>query len=132
MNIIANQIKPILSQHISKKQFSLLEKCQIHEIGIAQEGIHPLKVKNLKGMILKINLSKAYHRTSWLYIRILLTHLGFQYYFINCMSVVLLLYHKIFLSMDQQQKFSMLNMPSSRDAHYRRCCSCWSWRVRED
>ena len=29
-------------------------------------------------MILKVNLSKAFDRASWLYIRMLLTHLGFH------------------------------------------------------
>lgn len=81
--IITNRIKPILSQNISKEKFAFLENKQIHEaIGVAQEGLHS-KVKNLKGMILKINLSKTYDRTSWLYIEMLLTHLGFHISFIN-------------------------------------------------
>lgn len=43
-----------------------------------------MKTKNMKGMIFKIDLSKAFDRTSWLYLRILLTHLGFPHFFINC------------------------------------------------
>ncbi len=46
---IANHIKPILSQHISKEQFSFLDNHQIHEAtGISLECLHSLKIKNLK------------------------------------------------------------------------------------
>ena len=38
---------------------------------------------NLKGSVLKIDLSKAYDKVSWLYIRMLLTHLGFGIGFIR-------------------------------------------------
>jgi hypothetical protein len=70
-----------------------LEGRQIHEaIGVAQEGLHSLKTARSKGEILKIDLSKAYDRVNWAYIRLLLTHLGFQVPFIKwvmaCISSV--------------------------------------------
>ena len=37
----------------------------------------------MKGAFLKIDLSKAYDRLSWLYLYILLTHLGFEDPFIR-------------------------------------------------
>jgi hypothetical protein len=37
----------------------------------------------MKGAVLKIDLSKSYDRVSWLYIILLLTHLGFEFPFIN-------------------------------------------------
>jgi len=75
---IANRLKPILSQHISSEQFAFLHNRQIHEaIATAQELMHTLHVKKQKGMILKVDLSKAFDRTNWLYLRLLLTHLGF-------------------------------------------------------
>ena len=59
--IISNRIKPILSNFISPEQFSFLENRQIHEaIGFSQEGIHSMYIKNIKGMILKIDLEKAF------------------------------------------------------------------------
>eukprot|EP00253_Pinus_taeda_P034809 PITA_34809 len=82
--IIANRLKPILSQHISSEQFAFLHHRQIHEaIASAQELIHTLQSKKKKGMILKIDLSKAFDRANWLYLRLLLTHLGFPYEFIK-------------------------------------------------
>eukprot|EP00253_Pinus_taeda_P033955 PITA_33955 len=82
--VIATRLVPILSRNISMEQFGFLEGRQIHEaIGVAQEVIHSVKQKKKKGVILKIDLSKAYDRINWLYLRLLLTHLGFNYSFIN-------------------------------------------------
>jgi len=81
---IANRLKPILSQHISSEQFAFLHHRQIHEaVATAQELMHTLQVKKQKGMILKVDLAKAFDRTNWLYLRLLLTHLGFPYNFIK-------------------------------------------------
>eukprot|EP00253_Pinus_taeda_P014363 PITA_14363 len=82
--VIANRLVPILSRNISMEQFGFLDGRQIHEaIGVAQEVIHNIKQKKKKGVVLKIDLSKAYDRINWLYIRLLLTHLGFSYSFIS-------------------------------------------------
>ena len=91
--VIAQRLKAILSAQVSAEQFGFLEGRQIHEaIGVAQEGLHSLKTRSLKGAILKIDLSKAYDRVSWLYIRFLLTHLGFGISFIrwimSCITTV--------------------------------------------
>jgi len=82
--IIANHLCPILSSHISSEQFSFLQVQQIHEaVGTAQEVLQSIQMKKLKGMILKVDFSKSFDRASWLYIRILLTHLNFPLEFIN-------------------------------------------------
>lgn len=51
-----------------------------------------MKARNQKGVVIKIELSKAYDRVSWLYIRMMLTHLGFNYAFVrwivNCISTI--------------------------------------------
>ena len=61
-----------------------MEGRQIHEaIGVAQEGLHSMKSKNIKGAILKIDLSKAYDKVRWLYIRMLLSpNTSWFWYFI--------------------------------------------------
>ena len=91
--VIAIRLKAILSEQISAEQFGFLEGHQIHEaIGVAQEGLHSIKTKRLKGAILKIDLSKAYDKVSWIYLRLLLNHLGFCINFIrwimSCITTV--------------------------------------------
>ena len=82
--IITKRIKPFLSASISKERFGFLDGRQIHEaIGVPQEGLHSMKTKKLKGVVVKIDLSKAYDRVNWLFIRLLLTHLLFEVHFIN-------------------------------------------------
>ena len=82
--VIIVRIKPILSKNISQEQFGFLEGRQIHEaIGVAQEMLHSIKRNKGKCMIIKIDLSKAYDKIILIYIRLLLTHLGFNIIFIN-------------------------------------------------
>jgi len=83
-NVIARRIKGVLSESISQEQFGFLEECQIYEaIWVAQEMIHLIKTKKIKGAVLKTDLSKAYDWFNWLYLRLLLTHLGFEVGFIR-------------------------------------------------
>ena len=63
--IVTNRIKPNLSKYISKQQFGFLDERNILEaIGIAQEGFHSIKVKQLKSLALNIDLIKAYDRVN--------------------------------------------------------------------
>ena len=61
-----------------------MEGRQIHEdIYVAHEGLYSQKPKGIKVAVLKIDLSMAFDRVSWLYLRMLVTHLGFEYAFIK-------------------------------------------------
>jgi len=67
--VISKRIKRILSKNISGEQFGFLDGRQIHEgIDVAQEGLHSMKTRNIGGVVVKIDLSKAYDRVHWLYI----------------------------------------------------------------
>ena len=78
--IIAQRFRKVLSKLISKEQFGFLEDRQIHEaIGVALEGLHGAKIKRANGAILKIDISKAFDRVSWIYLMLLLMHLGFNF-----------------------------------------------------
>jgi hypothetical protein len=82
--VIARRLKTVLSHKISLEQFGFLERRHIHEaIGVAEEALHSIKTRKLKSAVLKINLSKSYDRVSCLYLRFLLTHLGFTIPFIK-------------------------------------------------
>lgn len=78
--IIANRMRPVISKHISPKRFAFLQDRQIHEVvGTTKEVLHSLHTRKRKCMILKVDLSKAFEHVNCLYIRMLLTHMGFPY-----------------------------------------------------
>ena len=82
--IISTRIKKILGRFISKEQFGFLRGRQIHEaVGIIQEGLHSIHVKALKSVVLKIDLSKAYDRVNWIFLRVIMTKMGFYVSFIT-------------------------------------------------
>lgn len=82
--IIPNNIKPILLGNISSEQFAFLHNRKIHEaIDTTQEALHSIKQKKLKGVMLNIDLSKAFDRVCWLFLRMILTHMGFPLVFIR-------------------------------------------------
>eukprot|EP01018_Ginkgo_biloba_P022058 Gb_03022 [translate_table: standard] len=91
--VIAMRVKKLLSKSISGEQFGFVEGRQIHEaIGVAQEGLHSIKTRRLKAVVAKIDLSKTHDRVSWLYLRMMLIHIGFCVPFVNwvmsCVSTV--------------------------------------------
>jgi hypothetical protein len=75
--IIAARIKTSLSVGISKEQFGFLEGRQITDaIGVVQEALHNIKVKNIKALVLKLDLIKAYDRVDWGFLRLVLLQVG--------------------------------------------------------
>ena len=82
--IISTRIRHVLGHYISCEQFGFLPGRQIHDaVGVIQEGLHTIRGKHLKSMILKIDLSKAYDRVSWTYLRVILSKMGFSGLFIS-------------------------------------------------
>jgi len=81
--IISIRIRKVLSRYISGEQFGFLPGRQIHDaVGVIQEGMHTMHVKSLKAVMIKIDLSKAYDRVSWVYLRVILAKMGFAGNFI--------------------------------------------------
>lgn len=71
MKMIMNHLKEILEDIISPNQASLVPGRQtIDNIAICQEIVHTLKYTKAKrgGMVLKIDLEKAYDRLEWYFI----------------------------------------------------------------
>jgi hypothetical protein len=77
--IIATRLKPILPFLISTEQSGYVEGRQIMDsVILAHEIIHSLKSSRTPGMLIKLDLSKAFDRASWQYIRAVLNSFGFD------------------------------------------------------
>jgi hypothetical protein len=74
--VIAVRLKKILPKIISAEKFGFLEGRFIHEaMGSTQGALHTIRQKKQATMVMKIDLSKAYDRACWLYLRSLLIHI---------------------------------------------------------
>eukprot|EP00253_Pinus_taeda_P017254 PITA_17254 len=78
-SMIAKRLKPLLDKLISAEQIGFVEGRQILDgLVVTQEVIHSLKVKKQKGMMIKLDLSKAYDRLNWNYLEKVLESFGFN------------------------------------------------------
>lgn len=76
--VIASRLKPLLPLLISPEQSGYVEGRKIiYGIILTHEIIHSLKFHKMAGMLLKIDLSKAFDKLSWMYIQKTLTSFGF-------------------------------------------------------
>jgi hypothetical protein len=77
--ILANRIKHVLSRSLSGEQLGFLQGRQILDaIGTTQECLHSIKKKNLKALVLKLDLKKAYDCINWDFLRLILIQSGFR------------------------------------------------------
>jgi hypothetical protein len=77
--IIAMRLMPLLSNYITQEQFGFVKERLIHEaIGATQEGIHTIKTHRKEVAVFKIDLSKSFDKVSWLFLHLLLLHIGFE------------------------------------------------------
>eukprot|EP00253_Pinus_taeda_P025237 PITA_25237 len=77
--LIAKRIKPLLANLISPEQTGFVEERQILDgLVVTQEVIHTIKEKKQKGMMIKLDLSKAYDRLNWKYLKRVLESFGFN------------------------------------------------------
>ena len=78
LKVIANRLKPLLLRIISPEQSSFMEGRQILDgIIMVQEAIHSLKCTRSLGMLIKLDISKAYDKISWEYLEKTLNAFGF-------------------------------------------------------
>eukprot|EP00253_Pinus_taeda_P020218 PITA_20218 len=77
--VLANRLKPLLPLLISQEQIGYVEGRQIMDgVILSNEVIHSLKLLKKPGMILKLDLSKAFDKLSWCYIQQMLLAFGFN------------------------------------------------------
>ena len=78
--VMANHLKPILLELVSPEQSSFVEGRQIMDwIILMHEMIHSLKQTKMLGMMIKVDLAKAYDKVRWRFLKEVLTAFGFQH-----------------------------------------------------
>jgi hypothetical protein len=76
--ILSNRIKPFLERCLSAEQMGFLKGRRIQDaIGAAHEGLHSIKKKNTKALVLKLDLKKAFDSIDWGFLRLILLSAGF-------------------------------------------------------
>jgi hypothetical protein len=76
--VISNRMKPFLERSLSAEQLGFLKGRRIQDaIGAAHESIHNIKQKNLKALVMKIDLKKAFDSIDWEFLRLILHSVGF-------------------------------------------------------
>jgi hypothetical protein len=77
--VMVNRLKPLLPTIILPEQTSFVKGRQIHDgIVVAQEAIHSLAKDKQKGLLIKLDLFKAYDRISWQYLIEVMHAFGFD------------------------------------------------------
>jgi len=77
VKIIVNKLRGCLPQPILKKQFGFVFNQQIHDfIGITRERLHTIKLNKISIAVMKLDLSKAYDKGVWNFLRLNLLQVG--------------------------------------------------------
>jgi len=77
--LIAKRLKPLIPSIISPEKTGFVEGRQILDgLVVTQEMIHSLNQNKQRGMMIKLDLSKAYDRLSWRYLCAVLEAYGFE------------------------------------------------------
>eukprot|EP00253_Pinus_taeda_P035804 PITA_35804 len=78
--VVASRLKPLLPTLISSEQTGFVEGRQILDNIIqAHEVIHSLTCNKREGMIMKLDIAKAYDKVNWMYIKKVLPTFGFDH-----------------------------------------------------
>jgi len=78
--VVANRLKPLLPSLASEEQSGYVEGRQILDNIIqAHEVVHMLTNKKQAGMIMQLDIAKAYDKVNWNYIKKVLTAFGFDH-----------------------------------------------------
>lgn len=83
--ILANRIKLILSKCLSSKELGFLKGRRIQDaIDSTHETLHSIKKKNIKSLVLKLDLKRAYDDVDWEFLRVILLTVGFEVKLTDC------------------------------------------------
>eukprot|EP00253_Pinus_taeda_P015314 PITA_15314 len=77
---VANRLKPLLPSLVAEEKSGYVEGRQIlNNIIKAHEVVHTLTNKRQMGMIMQLDIAKAYDKVNWIYIKKVLTAFGFDH-----------------------------------------------------
>ena len=77
---MANRLKPLLPSFVSREQSGYVEGRQIlNNIIQAHKVVHSLTSKRQVGIIMQLDIAKAYDKVNWPYIKKILIALGFDH-----------------------------------------------------
>lgn len=63
--------------------YGFLYSTNIHDAMGATQGLHSIMVRKIQARVVKLNLAKAHDRVSWIYLRVILIHIGISLQDIN-------------------------------------------------
>jgi hypothetical protein len=89
--VISSRLKPFLQKSISAEQLGFLKGRRIQDaIATAHEGIHSIKHKNLKALVLKLDIRKAFDNVDWEFLKLILYSVGcgeqFSNWILSCVT----------------------------------------------
>jgi hypothetical protein len=77
--VISERLKPLLQRYISAEQLGFLKGRRIQDaIATAHECLHSIKHKNIKALVLKLDIHKAFDHIDWEFLRLILFSVGFE------------------------------------------------------
>jgi len=89
--VLANRLKHMMSKCISQEQSAFVENRSIVDnVMVASEILHHMKCKNngkVGEVALKIDISKAFDRVDWSFVKRMMISLGFHTRWVNWMSI---------------------------------------------
>ena len=87
---MAKRFKTILSSIISPEKIGFVEGRKILDgLVVSQEVVHSLKVKKEAGIMIELDLSKAYDHLNWKYLKEVLRAFGFCNRWIEWISTII-------------------------------------------
>ncbi|XP_020163673.1 uncharacterized protein [Aegilops tauschii subsp. strangulata] len=76
--VLANRLAPLLPTLVSKCQSAFVQKCPIHNNFLhVQNHIKDLHRRNIPGLFLKLDISKAFDSVNWAFLLEVMQRLGF-------------------------------------------------------
>jgi hypothetical protein len=67
-------------------------------MGVAQGGLHSIKVKKMSSMVMKLNLAKDYDRVRYIYPRLMLLHTRMSLHVITRLWVLSSIFFVVFIN----------------------------------